>query len=130
MGILDNAKDIAKLIEKYNDAELYKKILDLRDEIFELRENNLNLKTEIKALKEEKNINNKIVFEKPYYWLKDGDKKDGPYCQKCFDDDKKLIRLQEHKNGRWYCLVCKNGVTDSSYKTPNPIHESGTAMSA
>lgn len=130
MGIIDDAKDIAKLIKKYDDAELYKKIIDLRDEIFELRENNLKLKGKIKALKEEKKINEKIIFEKPYYWLKDGAKKDGPYCQKCFDDNKKLIRLQERKNGHWYCLVCKNGVVDSSYKPPNQLHKGGTWMSS
>jgi len=130
MGIIDHAKDIAELIKKYNDAELYQKIIDLRDEIFELRENNLNLKGKIKALKEEKKINKKIVFEKPYYWIKDGEKKDGPYCQKCFDDNKKLIRLQERKNGHWYCLVCKNDVIDSSYKATNRVHSGGSWMSS
>jgi len=130
MGIIDHAKDIAELIKKYNDVELYQKIIDLRDEIFELRENNLNLKGKIKALKKEKKINEKIVFEKPYYWIKDGEKKDGPYCQKCFDDNKKLIRLQERKNGHWYCLVCKNGVIDSSCKAINRVHNGGSWMSS
>lgn len=130
MGIIDHAKDIVELIKKYNDAELYQKIIDLRDEIFKLREDNLNLKGKIKALKEEKKINEKIVFEKHYYWIKDGEKKDGPYCQKCFDDNKKLIRLQERKNRHWYCLVCKNGVDDSSYKAPNRVHSGGSCMSS
>ena len=52
MGIIDNVKDIAKLIKKYDDIELYKKIIDLHDEILELRENNLKLKGKIKSLKE------------------------------------------------------------------------------
>lgn len=116
MGIIDHAKDIAKLIKKYNDAELYQKIIDLHDEIFELRENNLKLKEKIKELKEEKKINKKIVFESPFYWLKDGEEKDGPYCQKCYDDNKKLIRLQDLKNGYWECLVCKSGVADPSLR--------------
>jgi ribosomal protein L37AE/L43A len=104
MGIIDHAKDIAKLIKKYNDAELYQKIIDLHDEIFELRENNLKLKEKIKELKEEKKINKKIVFESPFY------------CQKCYDDNKKLIRLQDLKNGYWECLVCKSGVADPSLR--------------
>jgi hypothetical protein len=29
MNILDNAKDIAELIKKYNDQELYQRIVDL-----------------------------------------------------------------------------------------------------
>jgi len=116
MGIIDNVKDIAKLIKKYDDIELYKKIIDLHDEISELRENNLKLKGKIKSLKEEKKIDEIIVFEKPYYWLKDGAKKDGPYCQKCFDDNKKLIRLQKIRNGLWKCLVCNCYVRDQSYR--------------
>jgi hypothetical protein len=119
MGIIDNVKDIAELIKKYNDADLYQKIVDLRDEIFELREDNLKLKEKIKALKEEKEINEKMVFEPPFYWLKDGEKKDGPYCQKCYDDNKKVIRVQDLKNGFWNCLVCKSRFADPSYRSPN-----------
>jgi len=127
MGIIDNVKDIAELIKKYNNVELNRKIIDLRDEIFELRENNLKLK-------EENKISEKIVFEKPYYWLKDGLKKDGPYCQKCYDDNKKLIRLQEMRDfpGCWKCSVCKCDFTDSSYKPNNfdSVHNGGSSMSS
>jgi hypothetical protein len=67
MGIIENAKDIAELIKKYNNIELYQKILDLRDEIFELREDNIKLKEKIKSFDEEKKINKKMVFEPPFY---------------------------------------------------------------
>jgi len=132
MGIIDDAKDIVKLIKKYDDAELYEKIIDLRDEISKLRENNLKLKEKIKALKEENKISEKIVFEKPYYFLKDDVKKDGPYCQKCYDDNKKLIRLQERRDypGSWKCLVCKCDFTDSSYKPLNQADNGGSWMSS
>jgi len=119
MGIIDNAKDIAQLIKKYNDAGLYQKIVDLRDEIFELRNENLNLKEKIKNLEQDQNIQDKLSWEPPYYFLKIDDKKDGPYCQKCLDDNKKLIRLQDLKNGYWSCSVCKNSVADSSYQPQN-----------
>jgi len=119
MGIVDHAKNIAELIKKYNDVELYQKIIDLSYEIFELKEDNLKLKEKIKALEEEKKINEKMVYESPFYWLKDGENKDGPYCQKCYDDKKKLSRLQDLKNGFWNCLVCKCSVADPSYRPPN-----------
>lgn len=130
MGIIDRAKDVAELIKKYNDVELYSKIIDLRDEIFELKEDNLKLKEKIKALEEEKKINGKMVYESPFYWWKDGEKKDGPYCQKCYDHNKELIRLQPLKNGRWKCLECNSIVADSSYVPPNRSHKSGTCMSS
>src|SRR5665648_576375 len=108
MGIVDHAKNIAELIKKYNDVELYQKIIDLSYEIFELKEDNLK-----------KKINEKMVYESPFYWLKDGENKDGPYCQKCYDDKKKLSRLQDNKNGYWECLVCKSVVAGPSYRSPN-----------
>ena len=114
MGIIDNVKDISELVKKYNNLELSQKIIDLRDEIFELKEDNLKLKEKIKALEAEKKINEKMFFEPPFYWLKDGENKCGPYCQKCYDDKKKLIRLQDLKNGYWRCLVCKNNVAGPS----------------
>jgi hypothetical protein len=130
MGIIDNVKDIAELIKTYNNVELNQKIVDLRDEIFELKENNLKFKEKIKSLEEEKKINEKMIFEPPFYWLKDGEKKDGPYCQKCYDDNKKLIRLQDLKNGYWTCLVCKSSVADPSYKLPNRVNKGGSWMSS
>lgn len=107
MGILDNAKDVAELIKKYNDQELYQKIIDLRDEIFSLKEENLAQKERIKILEDELSIKNNLIYDKPYYWLKDSDSKDGPFCQKCWDADKKLIRLQGRSNDIWKCHQCK-----------------------
>jgi len=69
---------MVKVLGIIMDRRPNKKIIDLHDEILELRENNLKLKGKIKSLKEEKKIDEIIVFEKSYYWLKDGAKKDVP----------------------------------------------------
>jgi len=122
MGIMDNAKDIAKLIKKYGDMELYQRIVDLRDEIFDLREENLKLKKDISCLEEEKDIKDRIIWEHPYYWLKNDKNKEGPYCQKCYDENKKLIRLQNSSKGEWRCLVCRSFFKDSPYETSNPVY--------
>lgn len=129
MSIIDDTKKIMELIKKYNDAELYQKIVDLRDEIFELKEENLNLKEKIKNLVEEKKVSEKMFFEAPFYWKMDGDKKDGPYCQKCYDDDKKLIRLQALEKEYWQCCVCKNYFRDPSYSRPKRPPTPGSWMS-
>lgn len=69
----------------------------------------------IKKLKEALEIKQKLRYEAPYYWLEDGSKKEGPFCQACYDTDKKLIRLQSKIKGDWRCKVCKNYYYDSSY---------------
>lgn len=102
MDILSNVKDIYTLIKRLGDQELVEKMADLRDEIFELREENRNLKEKLSE-REEYNMN----FEHNMYW--NSDKKDGPYCSKCWDDNKKAIRLQK-QNDEYYCPVCRRNV--------------------
>jgi hypothetical protein len=36
-------KEVADLVKKYNDLDLYQKIIDLRDEIFQLREGRIRV---------------------------------------------------------------------------------------
>ena len=109
MSILDNAKQVAELVKKYNDQELYAKLIDLRDEIFTLKEENMKLREQISQLESEAKINEDMSYEAPFYWLVHGDERDGPYCQKCFDSKKKRIRLQVNNNDYWQCLECKSG---------------------
>ena len=89
---------LAELIGALADAKMsiadIQLLLEEKDkEIFELKKN-LEIKTN-------------VVYEKPSYWLVNGDKKDGPFCQKCYDDNHKLVRLQGGKNDYWTCSVCK-----------------------
>ena len=52
MSILDDAKQIADLIKKYNDQDLYERIVALREEILALREENIAVKEELRRTKE------------------------------------------------------------------------------
>ncbi len=51
MSIISNAKEIADLIQKLGNAELYRKILDLQGEIINLTGENRSLKEENQELK-------------------------------------------------------------------------------
>ena len=112
MDILDNAKDLYSLIKKLGNQDLLEKMTDLRDEIFNLREENRNLKEQ---LIEHKKYD--MHFEHNVYW--NSNQNDGPYCSKCWDENKKAIRLQIC-DGEYYCPVCNKYVIKevvSSYTT-------------
>ncbi|MBP3546648.1 MAG: hypothetical protein J6K16_05925 [Alphaproteobacteria bacterium] len=109
MDILDNVKDVYALIKKLGNQELVEKMLDLKDQIFELREENRNLK---EKLSEQESYD--MYFEDNMYW--DANKKDGPYCSKCWDDNKKAIHLHKY-NGIYYCPVCNNNVSKEQHNT-------------
>jgi hypothetical protein len=71
----------------------------------------------------EQELKNEVKYESPYYWkVKDG-KKDGPFCQCCYDKDHSLIRLQEPIKGYWECKSCNSSYTDGNYQPPRNINK-------
>ena len=51
MSIIDHAKEVAELIKKYDNQELYERIVLFREEILELREDNLRMKEQPESVK-------------------------------------------------------------------------------
>jgi ribosomal protein L37AE/L43A len=67
---------------------------------------------------EEEENKNELTWEKPFYWRIDGEKKEGPFCQKCYESDGKPIHLQDYGNDVWHCLNCKNKSYGPSFRPP------------
>lgn len=126
---IKNASDIAKLIKssgasleaaeiKLKLAELIEALADAKIEIASFREVISEKEAEIRRLQAQIDKKGQTIWEAPYYFvLNENDEKDGPYCQRCYDSNKKLIRLQSPgKNGYWQCNECKSDYKDSTYK--------------
>ena len=109
MSILDDAKQIAELIKKYNDQDLYERIVTLREEILALREENMKLKEALAKSQEAADVSDKLVRDGNCYFFKDDEKKERPYCLTCWDADRKLVSLILSSD-RWgthiRCGVC------------------------
>ena len=126
---IKTASDLAKAIKdaglsleqaevKLKVAELISALSDAKMSIAEVRELLQKKEEEIKELNSKWNIYQKLKYVAPYYWLIEDEKKDGPYCQLCYDKERSLIRLQEVWPGSWTCNCCKSKVKDSTYKAP------------
>lgn len=100
--------DITDLIKKGMKVEAIEKLLDLRESMADLREENLALKAELQELIRSLEDKSQLTYEAPFYWMVDGESKDGPFCQQCRDSEKKNIRLQSFRKGWWRCATCKN----------------------
>jgi hypothetical protein len=101
-------KEIVELLKKGATLEAQEKIMQLREAVLELQEENHKLKNTINELKEKLEISKKLEFDGSVYWLKG---KGGPFCQRCYDVDQKLVRLQDdfwEDSSTWYCNECKN----------------------
>ena len=111
MSIIDHAKELADLIKKYNDQEIYERIVSLREEILELKEDNLKMKEIVNNLENAKSIQSKLIRKGNYYVMEDdpeGEK--NIYCLACWDYEKKLISLIKN-NARGHftisCSICR-----------------------
>ena len=116
MSVFPEYKDIVKLVKQGMTVEAQEEIMKFREAQLALQEENMRLKGTIKELEAKLSEKEKINFEPPFYYKIEGDKKDGPFCQKCYDSDTKLIRLQDMKKGAWQCVACNNNFFEDSYK--------------
>lgn len=115
MSIIEEAKAVAKLIQQIDNVELYQKILNLQAEIMDLVEENRKLKEEIRSLEDSLKIKESLKFQHNAYWrdLSD-DKTEGPFCSKCWDKDKDLVRMISMPNDQYsQCPDCKQPVNTS-----------------
>lgn len=108
MNIIDQAKEIASLVKKYNDQDLYQRIVDLRDEIFALKEENFNLKTALAEIKKREDMAGELVRDGNCYYKKSDVDRKQPFCMACFDYDGKLVNLILSANGRFGTMISCN----------------------
>ena len=119
LSSIKTATDIVKLLKetdvslekaetKLKLADLVGALADAKLELAEVQNLLLDKDQKIKTLEETLHARKNVVWESPWYWCVDGGKKDGPFCQKCYDKERELIRLQDCRNGYWECLDCKN----------------------
>ena len=120
MSLLPSYREIVDLVKVGSTIEAQEKIMELRSAALQIEEENFTLRTRVKELEAQLTVRDELQWEKPYYWMVNGDTKDGPYCQKCYDGDQKLIRLQGGNGGVWFCHTCKGRFYDASYKPRVP----------
>lgn len=134
LGGIKTATDIARALKDIDGslqtAELKLKVAELIEALAEAKMSVVNVREQLEAKEEEiqrliktKEIQGTIKYESPYYWISgSGSDRDGPFCQKCYDTEQALIRLQNNgSQGHWKCLACGSAVKDSTYRSPGPI---------
>jgi len=103
MSIVENVKEIADLIKKIGDIDLYRRIIGLEQEVFELNHENIFLKQKISTLEDINEIASKMEFKSPF-WYMNGDFV--PYCPQCWENNKKTIHLIDIQEHGFECPSC------------------------
>lgn len=91
----------------------------IREELLKAQDKNHGLKEKVKELEKKLEEKGKIQYEKPSYWVIENECKDGPFCQKCYDANQMLIRLQGGNNDIWSCHECKSTYYGPGYISPS-----------
>lgn len=109
MGLIETMKDVAELVQKADNIELYRQIMMLQTEAFSLVEENHVLREQVRSLTDQLALKVGVVYDALYCWVVKADgTKDGPYCPACYGADGKLVympRMGETSEHR-YCGIC------------------------
>ena len=88
-----------------NNADLYKKLGETQNAVYELVEENRALKEQLREMKAQREINDELQPHGNAYWRTKDDKRDGPFCMRCWDVDGKLVRERAGATeGTHFCL--------------------------
>ena len=138
LGSLKTATDIAKFIKesdltldkaetKLKLAELISALADAKLDVVNVQEKLAAAEGQIRALEAELQIKGDIRWKEPLYWLEGDGRTDGPFCQHCYDSDRKLVRLQGNGEGWYECKVCKNSYETSESRQRDAAFQANAA---
>ena len=116
MSILEDLKGVVSTIQKIDNIELYRQILDLQKEVLQVVSENVDLKAQLSSVKDELRLRRTLRFEYNAYWSGETlETSDGPFCAMCWDTKQQLVRmLVVGRNPQWSrCHAC-----DISLKMP------------
>ncbi len=136
MSIIENTKEIAELVKKLGNIDLYRRIVELEGEIIELSRQRLQLEQRVDELEKSARLKAEMVFHEPLYF-QEGDST--PFCPTCFEKEGRAIHLinygeldtEKGPEVRWYCKLCKEDFyisgLSSSAGAHGPMLECGRA---
>jgi len=114
MAIFDELKSVGKVLQEAGKIEQYQQILETQKDLLGMQKRIQELEKENRELREKLEIKENLYYENNTYWVKKEDgSKDGPFCSRCWDKNKDLIRLRYHSAQKWSlahydCPECKN----------------------
>jgi len=110
MGVVENMKDVAELVKKFNDIELNRRILALENEVLDLSRDKRRLEEEVERFRVTLKQSKEMVFKAPFYYL-EGDAT--PHCPGCWESKKLAVHLHRARKplpigDGMECPACKH----------------------
>lgn len=117
MGLIGDGMEILKLVNKAQNAELYKQIGEWIDKVAELQRENEKLTTERNELREKLRFKGVLQRINGHTFL-EGD--DEEICPRCAEVDSRPVHLipRVPQESGWPCAACPQCKIGSSYADP------------
>lgn len=127
MSLYEGIKDVAKVIQKADNVDLYRQLLDLCQQALDMQAEIERLTKETKELQEAQEIKAKVIrHDEPFITL-EGHPNNEMYCSTCFAKEKLLIQVRDLHNGYFTCPSCSTtGVCDSALA--NWVPDTGSVL--
>ena len=113
MGWYEALKDAISLAQKADNLALMRQLLDAQREMLDMQAEINTLHGKLLELEREKRDTEDLYFKDQAYWRKRDGIEDGPFCPRCFDADRKIIRLRRVNGYVPSCPNCQNYFGDS-----------------
>lgn len=106
MSFIDYFRAAFDLAKKAQSVELQHELLAMRENYNELHEQNMQLQSRVKELEEAQALAANLTFRAPAYYQRMASGEDGPFCQRCWDVDKRLVRIRIFQSGAGPRAIC------------------------
>lgn len=106
MGLFDTIKDLKALAVGVENIDLISKLMDVQIQAYEILDENRELRLKLEELERAEEMTLNLSYEGDLYYRIDDNS--GPYCSKCWDVDKLLVRVPIHNYSDGWKGICKN----------------------
>ncbi|MGE4504305.1 MAG: hypothetical protein AB7D51_03080 [Desulfovibrionaceae bacterium] len=104
---LSGFKKVLELMRTGREEEATALQKSLQDEFLTLYDENETLKRQLTEVADVLDLSECMTFDGHKYWIEEDGKREGPFCQVCYDRGASLIRLTEHDRP-YQCRQCTN----------------------
>ena len=109
MSVVENMKEVADLVKKFNDIELNRRILNLENEVLDLSREKRRAEEKVEELERTLKLKQDLAFDAPFFWI---EKDTTPFCPSCWEDKHKTVHLfftfSNTETTRFDCPTCKH----------------------
>jgi hypothetical protein len=117
MDTIELGKQLLQAIENSDNVAVSRLVLELEGATRDLRDENARLRQQVADLEVQIDLVESMNFDGTFYWRGAGEEREGPYCQKCLDGERRAVRLHfvdktvsDYKSQWWECHNCQSKI--------------------